>query len=977
MLNNEVKKIINEVVNLYSSNSLSQIVIDEGKEKLTRAIKILKDNSNTSSDVVSYSLRKDNNCNINKMSTFYDDNGNNPITVNNMTFTEGNVDGYSGWTKRGLQTSSKNTIAMDYIPSRTIEININTLNWQLRRGVFVISVLLEDGSEYIVKALCWGSTVMYMYPINDEVNSVDSNSFSRVDIEEGVDGYHSFVMAFNEDGYETYFDGVLGNKTSRTVLKNVKGIKLYTSGTLYSGMPYESVKFYKDILTSEQIASNYQSFINRINATGYENTPYSDKTNFNTVSEMIVEHLKEGSVVTTNGYRNVEDNGGATYKIMTYETFYNELPEDCRKVQINGEVKTIVDEYGNHTLKNGLVAKIISEDNTFTPEQWGAVGDGVTSDTEAFICMLALTKTGTINFKDGAVYIISSRTENDCSQYTDCRYLKSMMGKFSGGCHRPLIANCKNLSLNGNPSGDGNKATMKIPDNDFGFGMGMLCLGAVIEGLEIKNIIFDSNGLTMCYGSAKKGVNNKTSNHTIVYDFGGNYEKSILNDLNIHHCKFLSNGTIVDIADGGGDHILIINPCTSNRVWIEDNEFYDWGRWVYSVDLGGNGERFYDYKFNRNICIQTDDNYIPRINNKCYRGLGWIDFEARKCFTDLEVCGNTVEGLVGFAMNGNGRVLENFVFNDNNITFKQRTYRSAYPYFLNFYSISCAKNSILDNNYINCPYSILISNNAIDGLKYTNNTHINCALMLKGVYGDVFIDNNKREGTGALIIMSATILPDYAAAENVTNFTFTNNEGGIIGVNGLSALLFDPRNHEKYKNVNVKIEGNKMLEINLSSLGNKPFDFDTTQLVKQPQYGFAVRGAKFIKPTFYSGVNMPVMGCGIYEEGNLVVENIKMTRGELLPPFYKVFVSGKSYNVYCSKTGYLPQIYTDHYLTLGQKLNHSMFYFTDDNLYIAQNSGQTPTNGELPSHTSGVAKFGEVNLLWIAPIGRIRVEEII
>ena len=80
-----------------------------------------------------------------------------------------------------------------------------------------------------------------------------------------------------------------------------------------------------------------------------------------------------------------------------------------------------------------------------------------------------------------------------------------------------------------------------------------------------------------------------------------------------------------------------------------------------------------------------------------------------------------------------------------------------------------------------------------------------------------------------------------------------------------------------------------MLEINLSSLGNKPFDFDTTQLVKQPQYGFAVRGAKFTKPTFYSCVNTPVMGCGIYEEGSLVVENIKMTRGELLPPFYKVF----------------------------------------------------------------------------------------
>ena len=93
------------------------------------------------------------------------------------------------------------------------------------------------------------------------------------------------------------------------------------------------------------------------------------------------------------------------------------------------------------------------------------------------------------------------------------------------------------------------------------------------------------------------GSNNKTSNHTIVYSPSKNLDNSILNDLNIHHCKFLANGTDINVSDSGGDDILIINPTASKNVWIEDNEFYDWGRWVYSVDLGGNGERFFNYKF--------------------------------------------------------------------------------------------------------------------------------------------------------------------------------------------------------------------------------------------------------------------------------------------------------------------------------------------------------------------------------------------
>ena len=49
------------------------------------------------------------------------------------------------------------------------------------------------------------------------------------------------------------------------------------------------------------------------------------------------------------------------------------------------------------------------------------------------------------------------------------------------------------------------------------------------------------------------------------------------------------------------------------------------------------------------------------------RGLGWIDFEARKCFTDLDVSENYVYGANGWAFNGDGKISENITINANNI----------------------------------------------------------------------------------------------------------------------------------------------------------------------------------------------------------------------------------------------------------------------------------------------------------------------
>ena len=957
-----------DVILLCSQEIITESIIDQGIGKLNQAKELIQ--QEPAKEMYYYNFRNisNNQAKIDTVSNNIDDNN---ITVSNLKYTSGNVIGYSGWTDRGLQLSNSNVLSMNYINAPSVEINVNTINWNLRNKIFNIALLGEDGTEYLMQAYCWGYIATCIKLKNDYSDKTSGSLTNPNVFEYFSDEFHSITLNFVGTNIECYVDGVFA-KSFNHKLQNIIGVKLYNDATLYSDCPYESVVFYKEQQSSEDIKNNYAQFAKRVSTNGYEEIPISEQREFSTLNDMLEANLPEGSIVTTKGYNTINDNGGAKYKIITYNTFYEELPSDCKYVQINGQVKADVDNYGNHKLRNGLVAKLISDNNTYTPEQWGAKGDGNASDTEAFICMLALTKTGTINLRDGATYMISSRTDECCSQYVDNRYLKSMMGKFSGGCHRPLIANCKNLSLNGNPLEDGNKATMKIPNNDFGFGMGMLCLGAVIEGLEIKNIIFDSNGLTM-KDKSTKGVANKTSNHTIVYDYGADYEKSLLNDLYIHHCKFLSNGTIVDIPDGGGDHILIINPCTSNRVWIEDNEFYDWGRWVYSVDLGGNGERFYDYKFNRNICIQTDNNHL---SSKAYRGLGWIDFEARKCFTNLEVCGNTVEGLVGFAMNGNGRTLENFVFNENNIIFKQRAYRSAYPYFIHFYSVQCAKNFICKDNFINQPYSIVPSRFAVDGCEFKNNKLIDNLLFLHGLHGDIIIENNERIGGGELLMIDNNLyLPNYLDEYNC-NFVFENNYGGIKSSMNGDAKFFKMDNPQAYNKFNVSIKNNILDNINVSGFYTSDFVFDTNQLKNKNEH-FTVRGAKFINPTGFNSINIPFQGGATYEKGDLMVENLKMTRMELGCKAYPG-IDGKVYNVYCEEEGYFPMLYKDILLALNTKLGTGSFYFTDDNLYVCVLEGVTPTDGELPtiSEPYKIFEFGTAKLLWCAKRGKIRLEEV-
>ena len=920
---------------------------------------------------------------INKISN------NNNISIDNMDYTYGNAKGYTGWTNLGLQLSNPNSLVnMDYINCKSVEINFNSLNYFIRNNMFILAMIDDENNEYILKSFCWGKLVADIYNKTDDTELISMPINQSQTFEEGDYNFHSAILSFENNGIQTYVDGQ--KQVFTNIGKNIVGAKLYTSDKYYTNMPYRSLKFYNYNQTEETALKNYNTFIKYINTTGYEDKPYSSQTEFNTLDDLLNSNLKLGSKVSTKGYLIVGDNGGAKYNIVNYDTYFNSLDETSRYISRNGSntSKCDVDGFGNHYMKNGYIAMLDLEQGFFTPEMFGAKGDGLSNDTEPFINLFGIVKKGNINLKDGATYMIGSRKAQEKSYGVDNKYVYPLIGTFVGGCHRPLIANCNNLVLDGNPSNDGNKATLKIPDNDFGFGMGMLNLAGHIEGLEIKNIIFDSNGLSMKQTSVT-GSDNKTSNHTIVYSPASkDSDNSILNDLNIHHCKFLANGTDISVSDSGGDDILIINPIASKNVWIEDNEFYDWGRWVYSVDLGGSGETFFNYKFNRNICIQGENNRHTDVTTGLrtggYRGLGWIDFEAKKCWTGLEVNGNYVRGLAGFAMNGNGKTLIDATFSNNDIETISREYRSAYPYFINWYSVRDVKNFVCENNTLNTGYSVMPSRYAVDGCIFRNN-HITGEdiLFLHGLYGDIIIDSNIKDNRKYILITDDNLyLPSYLSEveEKHCNFVFTNNNGGIKSGSGKESLLYKPSQPGEYSFINITIENNDMDSCIITTF-DSPFELDPAQLTQKGNGDYVFRGAHFTGPTFTNNVNNPVCCSPIFKAGELVAENVNMNRMELAYYYTSQIEKGKTYNIYCTEEGYFPLAYKDVYLlteTPNKKVSLNTFYYTKENLYVVVKEGTLGTAEEIQSinHTNGVMTCGTAELRFVTKLGKYRAEKI-
>lgn len=422
-------------------------------------------------------------------------------------------------------------------------------------------------------------------------------------------------------------------------------------------------------------------------------TRESDKTyTVKNVEELKKLDVKTGDTVITEGYFTPNDNGQAKYEIMTSEEWVSLLPGDVslqKDSNSNKLVTTKVDECGNFTLENGLVARLVT-DGVTTPEQWGAVGDGKTNVVYPFIHMFAQTKTGTINFKQDATYLIG--TMSGTTKALDNPYRMFMCGGLLGGqvFDKPIMGNIKDVVMNGN------NCLITIPDGIFGdSGMGILNFCGNVDGLEISGFRFDGKGRTI-YGD------NKNSNHTIFYSPGGlNTVNKLMqevhgdfvdgkqvtgkfNNVNIHNNEFFDAGSMYKKAgDAGGDFILIINPAEMNNLAVEHNKFNAWGRWVLAVDLSGKSERMNGVKFNYNTCIgsnakETLENGTQKYTietpknlskgNEDYwrwRSLGLIDSESKKYYDGFEMIGNHVIGTSGFALNGASGENKNFVIKDN------------------------------------------------------------------------------------------------------------------------------------------------------------------------------------------------------------------------------------------------------------------------------------------------------------------------
>ena len=734
-------------------------------------------------------------------------------------------------------------------------------------------------------------------------------------------------------------------------------------------------------IISKQIVTVNTEYISLINNLLLEQVILSDevekpKTIFSTVSEMKKADLNEGNIVYTKGYYDEDDGGGATYIIKNYNYYLNEwLPEDCRKVGIKPTmtdvylINTPVDEYGNHTLDNKLVACLMDKED-IKVEQYGAKGDGEFDNIEPFIHLFAHMKHGKITFKKNGIYLMGQRDMEkipDIYTHIDNPYRAYMSGR-GAYIQKPIMANVDGVEIVGENS------TIKIKDNDFcnngkTTDMAIIHLFRFVRNLKIHGINFNNNGLTM-------DSSHVVSNHGIIYKAGNStldggkiapYSeiKDELSNIEIYDCEFIEGGTRKNVQDVGGDGILIINPSElSHDINIHDNKFINWGRWCFAIDLGGNGECIENVKFNNNYCFQ-DMGKNTSLYGGC-RGLGWIDFEAKKCFKNLEICNNYVDGWCGFAFNGAGKVSENVTIKENVMTHSTNNSigSKGYPYTWNFYGVQM-KNLVFENNdFSNAPgsyrFGYTLNNILIKNNKMPSTTD---AFVLNGMYGDIIIEGNEREDYGKICGVSATQLglADYLSDEEKSNpyvnLVFRNNKASISG------KFFDESNKGKYNYIKFTIENNQMNGVNIEAFDAEDFKFDLTQIRNIGDiYAFSIRGAKFTSPTTLNYRGIP-NGGGCYNAGDIIVETDKK-------------------KIICVEDGYVPmqgsfglaESDTEFSSITNPEavIKKGVYVYTDSSLYIVKEEGAFKGE-DAPTHKSGYEKCGDAELLYLMELAKVKI----
>ena len=771
----------------------------------------------------------------------------------------------------------------------------------------------------------------------------------------------------------------------------------------------------------------------------------------NTVEELKTIEAKTGDTIITKGYYEIGDNGEAIYDIVTYEEYATLLPKDIQLVKnTKGSLVPIpVDEFGNHTLNNGLVAKLRLIGET-TPEQWGAKGDGVSNDCQAFVHMFGQIKTGRIIFKENATYLLGLIYEDDTiTSFKDNPYKAYMCGGLLGGqfYSKPIMANINDVEF------VGNNALITIPDNVFGNGgMGILNFAGKIRGLHIHDLRFNGKGGTL-------RSPNKNSNHTIFYapstymsnstllkdihplydSKTDSFSSGYFLDVEINNCEFFDAGAMYKRAgDYGGDFILIINPIIMDNLNVHHNKFEAWGRWVLAVDLGGYGECMTNVKFNDNICIganarewdeenygalsNEDGSYKYIINrNKApkwlqdydkkfntnviddtwrWRGLGWIDFEAKKCWKNLECQRNVVVGSTGWAINGNSRVSEDVLIKDN-IWLHQG---GGYPYELEFYS-GFAKNWIFDNNVLCGGLKVGLTS---ENITIKNNRGSGTFRMF-GLQGDIVFENNKHHPNDGvyyhkLLSLEGNRRPDYLPEDvpQKAKITFIGNDSSLAGNLNYNQPYID-----------FDIHDNSFDNLDIANFYQKDLGYN--------DYSKWVNGGVAYNGFHLTGNNQTKKLCpfGTYcREGETIIESIKEVGITVLQTTYHntdiltpeqikairwnnnnyqtlvgCTINGVKYNDFkmiCTEEGIIPQaskygfrlIMSDwrDFVTTGNPLQNNAYVYYNKNLYLCTGTteGVSADRGKVdvdnpPTHTEGTEICGTVYLKWIGKLGMAKL----
>ena len=658
-----------------------------------------------------------------------------------------------------------------------------------------------------------------------------------------------------------------------------------------------------------------------------------------------------GQIVATYGYNVVNDNGQAKYKIVTLDEYKEYHPSDIR------DVITGADEYGSFSLDNGYIAMLLPGNYT-TPEQWGAVGDGLTNNTIPFIHMYAKTKTGTISFRSGATYIF---------EHTDFinPYKTAMINNPLGGydTRKPLLANLSNLTL------EGNNSTLVVGDNNFNrndgydIDMSILQLGGDIDGLTIRGLTINGNGFTQDVSVYK----NNNRNHNIAYLTGGSIKNII-----IENCTFKEGGCVNSptINDFGGDGILIIAPEYTENITIRNNRFINVGRWAIAFDLNFNANRIAkNVTIDNNFFEMIAEDSVKEPKTKKERNLGFIDFEIYHSWKNLRITNNTViAGSVGIAMGGGPEAISENVFIENNNLMsrsEQSTNTNGYYYVMSLYNQNFKNLYIRNNNIqIDDPKSDNLISFASSRDRYIenlifedNHVHYNTIKNTNGID----LSNLELKGTFSIrkniikakngVRISNPVLNDTVTSVyiNITNNDFIETS------NGYEIKLVDSYNIGCYKCYKFMVLNNLLLNYSLSILDGTFTVRDKTANAIYDSWGNGKLsigllppyniGGYVIDPRIPANQESTQVIYGKYTQGQDVL--ISCSDGKYAPTPYKLVCTKSGCGVYSYDNSTYKQInWTANEVNPVYRAHNDKMY-----LWIGGNvsCGETP-----PTHSSGV-----------------------